>query len=73
MSVTVTVTLKLPGRSAKAALKAAGDRLYDAAWEDYPDRIQQNRSDGDLAYANVLTARCDLLESLGLQFKEAAK
>jgi len=70
---TVTITLTLPGRSRAEALRKAGDKLTAAAWEDYPDRIEQNRSDGDLGYANTLAARCDLMESLGYQFTTASK
>lgn len=72
MATEVTVTLILPGRSRKDALRKAGAKLTAAAWEDYPDRIATNRNDGDLGYANALAARCDLLQTLGEQFTKAA-
>lgn len=66
----VTVTLELPGRSRREALRLAHQRLNEAAWEDYPDRITQARQDGELGYANTLIARCDLIESMARQMKE---
>ena len=72
MATKVTLTLTLPGRSRKDALRRASQKLSGAAWEDYPDRIHQMRHDGDLGYASTLASRCDLFQSLGNQLAEEA-